>query len=58
MGVRLLLELCDHDHELLDYCTVACAVDCRYIPFNAVLIVEVPRGGSMREWKQTLTSLR
>ena len=42
MGVRPLLKLCDH--ELLDYHTVACAVDCHCIPFNAARIVSVMWG--------------
>ena len=48
MDVRLLLELCDHDHELLNYQTVVHAVDCSCISFNAVQIIEVSRGGSVR----------
>ena len=46
MGVRPLLESCDHDHKLLHH--GICTVDCR-ISSNATWIVEVPHGESVRE---------
>ena len=58
MSVWPLLELCDHDHKLLDYRTMACAVDYHCIPCNAVRIIEMSCGRSMREWKQTWMYLR
>ena len=45
MGVCSLLELFDHDYELLGFVPYDLrAVDCRCIPFNATWILEVPNG--------------
>ena len=40
MGACPLLELSDHDHKLLDHCTIARAVYCHCILFNASRMVE------------------
>ena len=55
MGVHPLMELCDHNHELLDYRTAAHVVDCHCIPFHAAWIIEVPHDEFLRKWKQTST---